>query len=425
MNGLKRNINTVWAREPFWGKYEELNDAIIPDLKMIQNFQIAKLQEFEKINADRRNEDFADLNSLFLEGSINSLPSNYKKDENEQLSKVLTQIVSHLNWTYKFSEGKEKYNYNGLQEPLKVLINDLERLNNIIISNGGQAIPDRYLDNLRSTLHSCQIGSLDNNNLTKWYKELNNFKGDLVEDIGVAWLSTLKIPNIMSLNTGALNYQGSGKFGRKGQLIQDIMILAVQSSDIEIKEIPIEYKNPKGNFVKSTIGQLLQDMEKANGQHKQIILDDNGYEVLLKLSALNFQAKAGLNQMLWNQSKSTQIKIGEFSEEDGLTISARRTFELLHSLDQDNIPQKDIWVKDSSKDYRMIADYGLATVMSKVLHLGKHGNDFVLTPEGFTSYSHRINTLMQKRKSRLTIRGNVTINDNTLGTPYNVGMTNY
>ena len=392
---------------------------------MIQNFQLAKLQEFEKINADRKNEEFADLNGLFLSGAINSLLGDYLADEENQLSKALTDIVSHLNWTYKYSEGDGKYNYEGMQAPLQTLINELERLNNVIVSNEGNAIPGRYLDTLRSTLHACQLGSIDSGTLTNWYKQLNNFKGDLVEDIGVAWLSTLKVPNIMSLNTGALNYQGSGKFGRKGQLIQDIMVLAVQSSDVDIKNISIEYKNPEGEFITSTIGQLLNDMEKANGQNKQIILNDNGYEVLLKLSALNFQAKAGLNQMLWNQSKSTQVTIGEFSNSDGLTVSARRTFELLHSLDQDNIPEKDIWVKDSSGDYRMIADYGLATVMTKVLHLGEHGNDFVLTPSGFTSYSYRISELMKKRKSRLTIRGGVTINDNTLGTPYNVSMTNY
>jgi hypothetical protein len=38
----------------------------------------------------------------------------------------------------------------------------------------------------------------------------------------------------------------------------------------------------------------------------------------------------------------------------------------------------------------MLADYGLATVLFKVLHIGEHGNDYVLTPSGFTPFSTRM-----------------------------------
>jgi hypothetical protein len=100
----------------------------------------------------------------------------------------------------------------------------------------------------------------------------------------------------------------------------------------------------------------------------------------LQLSALNIQAKAGINQLPWNQSKSTQVKIGQFDNNDNLRVSTRHTFELLHELDQDPVPQKDIWVEDQDKNYNLMADYGLATVLFKILHLEENGNDYILTP---------------------------------------------
>ena len=52
-------------------------------------------------------------------------------------------------------------------------------------------------------------------------------------------------------------------------------------------------------------------------------------------------------------------------------------------------------VKDSSPDYNALANYGLATVMNKVLHLSKEGNQFVLTPYGFMTFSERIKQLLK------------------------------
>ena len=153
----------------------------------------------------------------------------------------------------------------------------------------------------------------------------------------------MDVPNITTINVGGLNYQGSGKYGRKGQLIQDLMTL--KASKVDLGKIPITYKTPEGKLVTSSIAQMLHKMENASSQHKQIVLEDSGYETLLQLSVLNIQAKAGINQLPWNQSKSTQVKIGQFDNNDNLRVSTRHTFELLHELDQDPVPQKDIWVE--------------------------------------------------------------------------------
>lgn len=426
MANLKRNIRQVYKNiEPFWGKYSELNNAIVPDIDMIQQFQLEKIESFQKVMQQRVAGKNDIINQLFLSGNINSLISRSEEYEDLELERVITSIVGIMNGTYKDNKTKDRdeYKYNSLQQKLVSLVNILQKLNAVIASNNGQIIPEFYIEELKRTITACDMSSLNTSVLDEWFKHLNKFKGDLIEDIGVAWLNTMNIPNIQTLNTGALNYQGSGKFGRKGQLIQDLMTLEI--SDMDLDNISIEYKSVGGQMVNSTLRQFMQEMEKAKNINKQIILQDSGYQTLLELSTLNIQAKSGINQLPWNKSKSTSVSIGEYSDSDKLVISTRHTFELLHQLDQDNKPEKDIWVQDSSRDYNLMADYGLATVLFKVLHLEENGNDYILTPLGFTSFTDRIKYLMEKRRSRVTLQQQVTINDNTLGTSYNVSMTNY
>lgn len=422
---IRRNIEKVYQnKDPFWGKYAELNSAIVPDIGMIQNFQLQKIQMYQNIMSERVAGKNSRINQLFINNTINSLPGKNVKQENEELDKAITALIGMLNGTYKGNKSKSnpEYNYNLLQQKLKSIKQRLQQLNAIIVANDGKSIPASYVETLDEAIAACGMSSLNPSVLDSWFNHLNKFKGDLVEDIGVSWLSALKIPDVTTLNTGALNYQGSGKFGRKGQLIQDLMTLQV--SEIDLEKIPIEYKSLDGKFIKTTLKQFIDDMDKANKQHKQIILNDEGYETLLELSSLNIQAKSGINQLPWNESKSTSVSIGEFGD-DGLTLSTKRAFELLHELDQDNTPKKDIWVKDSSNDYNLMADYGLSTVLFKILHLEENGNDYVLTPQGFTTFTDRIAELIRKKNSRITLKEQVTINDNTLSTVYNVSMVGY
>lgn len=440
MADLRRNIRRVYkGLEPFWGKYTVLNDAKVPDIPMIQQFQLDRIQHFQKAMSDRVEGEDAKLNALFLNGQINSLPTKVKDGEEKRLDKAIEEIVKALNSTYDANKTKKKnngeYNYQKMARSLNWLQSCLEDLNKVIIANNGKGIPKKYITRLKEGINACQMSSLDSGFLDQWFNDLNNIKGDLVEDIGVAWLSALDIPTIDSIttiNTGSISYQGSGdssiadKYGRRGQLIQDLMTLKVSGADL--KKHTIQYR-PVGSkqVVTKTLEEFFADLDKANNDKgKQIVLYDSGYETLLNLSALNIQAKAGINQLPWNEgTKSTQVSIGEFADDDNLIVSARHTFELLHELDQETQPEKDIWVEDPSPDYNLMANYGLATVLFKILHLEENGNDYVLTPLGFTTFTDRIKYLIEKKESYVNIKEQVTINDNTLGEPYNVSMVGY
>jgi len=110
---------------------------------------------------------------------------------------------------------------------------------------------------------------------------------------------------------------------------------------------------------------------------------------LLGLNQISIQAKAGLKQPLWNKAKYNKVSIGEYPYDDGLSLSVHRTFELLHSLDLED--PKDDWVVDADGEYNALANYGLGTVIAKILHLSElEGNQYVLTPAGFTTFSQRM-----------------------------------
>ena len=195
-------------------------------------------------------------------------------------------------------------------------------------------------------------------------------------------------------------------------------MLNISNIDL-LNDLEISYKQGDKEYT-TTLGNFLNVVIRSNDS-KQIKIDDALYGLLLEMSDLNIQSKSGKNQLPWNtKSKNTHVSIGEFANNDGLTISVLRTFSLLHSLDLE--APKDQWVSDSSFDYNALANYGLATVLHKILHLSEMGNQYLLTPSGFIDYPTRLQQLFESRQSSVRIQGKVTINENTLGHPYAVNM---
>lgn len=428
LGDLRRDINKVYSdKDPFWGKYEILNEATIPGLDDIQNYQLKKIEDFQQASLVKAREKYASINQLFEDNRVNTLPAEHKRNEDIKLDEALTNIITTLNKTYGGNTSKKKptYDYDYLKQQVQSLYDQLQSLDSALQTAGAKdGLPGYYLDKLQEVMHACQLESLNPSVLKDWFTNLNNFKGNLVESIGTEWLEALGIKDIMILDTGALNLQGEvSEEHHRGQLIQDLMMLDV--SEPKILNTIVEYRRAgESKPTKHTLEELFADMKKASGQTKQIIITDNTYDILLKLSALNIQAKAGINQKPWNENNSTSVTIGSFGE-DNLTVSAKHTFELLHELDQDTNPRKDIWVKDTSQDYNMLADYGLATVLFKVLHLSQTNNQYLLTPDGFVTYTQRIKELIERKNSRIHIKGGVSINDDTMNTKYDVNMTNY
>ena len=54
--------------------------------------------------------------------------------------------------------------------------------------------------------------------------------------------------------------------------------MSLQISEVDLDNIPIEYKIPSGEIIKTSLREFINAMDSANKQHKQISIYDSGYE---------------------------------------------------------------------------------------------------------------------------------------------------
>ena len=424
-------IEQYTNKEPFWDPYEGtpqyslLNKVIIPTPEAIRAYQIEKIQNFEK-NAFKK---FSNLDGI-SKNNFNMLFQSFQTDETKKINKMLEEFVTKMNSFYYANkdENKSKKDWEYLQkrlEALKTVLNDLIKELNIpkTDSFGLPTVMGSTLELINNALKACNLSSLNPNEINNFLKHINQLKGDTLEELGVAYIRSLNLPNVASIRLGNV-YLNTKKQGQhSGQLIQDFIAYDINSPDI-LKDTIVEYKPIGSNkTIKAPLSQLFADIEKANGQSQQIVITDDTYDVLTNLQSLNIQAKSGKNQLPWNKNKSTQVSINEYGKTEKLAISVKTTFNLLHSLNKKENNKQPWLIKNSSNDYNALANYGLATVMNKVLHISQKENQYLLTPYGFMTFSERMKQLLSQENYIALIQEKVILNDNTLYEKYNVGIT--
>lgn len=430
----RRNIIEGYAgKDPFWDPYDGdpqyslLNKVEVPSTAAIRNYQIEKIKQFEQA---AMSEKFNNLDGVAT-GQFENIIKSFESDEAKKINEKLEHFVTTMNrfyWANK-DEQKTERSWKYIQNALKSLeasLIDLMKELEIPDQNelGTKTVMGATLVKVQNALKACGLGSLDSATINEFLKNINQMKGDTLEELGVAYFRKLKVPNIESIRLGSVYLKSDGRKGRhSGQLIQDLIAYDITSPDI-LNDVEVEYR-PIGSdtYIKAPLSQLFADIEKANGGSKQITITDETYDVLTNLQSINIQAKSGKNQLPWNQNKSTSVSIGEYDPIDNLELSVYRTFQLLHTLNSEENNVQPWLVKDSSDDYNALANYGLATVMHKVLHLSSDGNQFVLTPYGFMTFSQRMAQLLKTENYIALIQGNVTLGKDTMTKDHKVGIT--
>lgn len=428
-NILENYVN----KDPFWDpyngtpQYSLLNQVEVPTITAIRTYQIEKIEEFENKAFESK---FQNLDSIAKDNFSNIIGS-FENDESQIINQMLENFVTKMNSFYYVNKGENKSEKDwqylrrrliALKKALSLLMKELS----VPKTNafGMPTVLQSTLERIESTLAACSIDSLNVATVNDFLKNINQIKGDTLEELGVAYFRQLRIPNIESIRLGSVFLNTDGRQGRhKGQLIQDLIAFDITSPNI-LNDVEVEYK-PIGsnNYIKAPLSKLFEDIEKANGGSKQIVITDDTYDVLMNLQSINIQAKSGKNQLPWNQNASTSVSIGEYDKVDKLAISVYHTFRLLHSLNSAENGVQPWIVKNTGDDYNALANYGLATVMSKVLHLSEQGNQFVLTPFGFMTFSARMKQLLKTNNYIALIQGNVAINKTTMSNKYKVGIT--
>ena len=404
----------ITNKSPFWGKYKNLNKVRTPNEEMIKNYQLQKLAELQKqsLKEQALSHSKASLliNTLFNNKAINNIDSLYKQNQQVSLQEAITNIVTDIGETrqafYKKSATRKEQDA-AVVKNLKSLSSSLENIIQELELKG--SVTGNYLKKLNDIIAKTDLNHGD---IVHFIKTINQYQGDIVEDLGVDWFNK-RIPkdlHVKAVNVGKLVL--NSKEGRKqGQLIQDLLLIDMDLLNLDdYSNIPISY-TLGGKKEELPLRDFLEKIQTYDGDEGMIVIEDFAYTTLMQLSALNIQSKSGLKQLPWNQNKSTSIALGEITTEANIGIPVIKAFNLLIALNQEN--PKDKWIEpDINEEYKLMANYGIATLLHKVLHLSANeGNQYLLTPSGFITFYERMVQIFEKNNNYFKVTKKVILKD--------------
>lgn len=388
-------------RTSFWGKYANLNNAVppTPTAEAIHEYQLQKIQNAQEtvLKTARANRSrFKEVEDLIY--NKNDI-GEYTAEEDREIQASIQRIyesIGEIRGTVKTknSDGSFKDAYIKKQEIENLLISLSNQLTVLGTKFQTTGVYDRDLLEINNLIQSLsKYKTLGNKSFKNWFRRLNQIQGELLEQMGIAW-GRKTIPQDIEILDTAKVYLSS-KSQHSGQLISDLIYLDMNKVDIET--IPITY-HLNGEPHTVSLQEFIQIVNNQSGKSEQIVINDEGYEILQKAIILQIQAKSGKTQLPWNANASTQVSILEFQNENppGGGLSVLETLQLLKSLDEEQ--PNDGWVLDDNMItyYQAMANYGLATCLAKVMHLNAdRGNQYLLTPDGIITFSERVYQLFR------------------------------
>ena len=430
------NRTSFWNDSKDGDRYGSLNKAWPPkpSAEAIHQYQMQKIFQFNKIALDASKENygkFDELAQLLLADSTSELPGEYQDEQNKEISESIKKVFDNISEmrsinkaSFEIMDSRTKHDSMLLQ--LKELSSQLEILRQTLNINS-RAYEENLtaINNIINALNKS--ASLNTNAFKNFWKGINQIQGDLLEELGTAWFNE-RIPSemeIQMITTGNVSLNTSRSDRHTGQIIQDMLSLDISGNNLDNIYISYYLKGIKQTPV--TLREFINLLDNHSPSDTKIVIDDEGYDVLLNLSKLNIQAKSGKNQLPWNVNASTSVSISEYANEPaGGYLSAAETFSLLYQLDTEHPTDKWVVNEDPQDYYKALANYGLATVLYKVMHIDNYeGNQLILTPNGFMTFAQRINQIFQKNPNGyISLSGSVFSNGrlNALTEPHHVSI---
>lgn len=370
------------GHDSFYGDYSYLNAVEAPSDSMIQDYQLMKLKEFQM--ASIKNDTKARKINQFLlhNGQLGTSSEQYDKIVYDSMNNLFNQINQLISTGAMSKKTRAALAENQtLESNIVNKLNSLGKKLNELRTSADMTIQSTYIDQLDNL-----ISQLPNGDLDSVLRTLYHLKGDILEEIGTEWLNK-RIP--ADLNTRA--YSTGSVRGKSGQLISDIMMMDMDLVNLN-SDIKISFKlGGNGAMQELSLKDFLNLMESYSGQ-EQIVITSEAEDVLNSMSVFGIQAKSGVNQLPWNTgSKNTWASI----EGGGINQYVDFLFRLQQLYNSWDVEHKNI--KKTSPAYTAMANYQLATQLSKVLHLSQKDNQYVLTPNGFMPFVTRILELYERK----------------------------
>lgn len=374
-------------RQEFYNDYEDLKYISKPEDKDIYEYQLRKLQEFQ-LQAFKENQKAQKINDFFqFNGSFKKSANEYDRILEKSLGDLYASINNLIASGVMHKETRSKIKEN--QELQDKILHQLQITGNLL---------QELRNKTNMTISSSYINKIDNlintfpntSNIDDILKNLYHLKGDILEEVGTEWFNK-RVPTELKTSTRA--YSTGSIHGKNGQLIQDILIMDMESINLE-QSIIMDFKLD-GKKYSLPLKQFLHMIEKYSGT-KQIVIDSEAEDILLKHSLAGIQAKSGINQLPWNKtSLNTHVSIEQGAGDENSIEYVNFLTKIQHLYQYWDTDHRNI--KKRTPEYRAMANYTIGTSLSKVLHLSKTGNQFVLTPEGFMPFVDRIIQLYERR----------------------------
>lgn len=379
---LYSNAPVLKVHDNFYGEYEKFQDLEAPTPTQIAEYQRNKLMQFQAQAFKENNK--TDLINKFLQfnGVLATSSDEYDQIVYGKLNDLFAQINQLISKGYMSKNlradlATNKQLEQTLVQKLQILGNTL----NTLRSQANMTISSSYIDQLDAVIKDLPQGDID-----LVLRTLYHLKGDILEEVGVEWFNN-RIPqdlNVKAFSTGSIR-------GKSGQLIQDLLVVDMDSEDLLDMEIEFKLGDTKQSL---PLKDFFKKVESYSGS-EQIVINSEGEQLLQSISLLGIQAKSGVNQLPWNTgTKNTHVSIqGDGGELDRYCIFLDHMEKLRNSIDWDGAKN----IKKESPAYTAMANYELAKSLSKVLHLSQMANQYVLTPNGFMPFVSRILELYEKK----------------------------
>ena len=398
LNSRFKKLKIAREHTGFWrdeggADYSELNNYPIYEDKDIRAAQLASLKQYE-ILAQKENKQARRVNNFLLsEGKFLDAETELQKSISNAFESIMGNIDSIRTSGGLSSKARQRESVlNKTRESLKAIERALSNL-----KTSGIVVNGTYINELVNALHTVEANGISADTVNSLMKNFFNLQGEVLEVLGTQFYNE-RIPKDIkfskAITTGQLSIGGK-------QSISDLLILNVEEIDVR-KDLIIEYKLD-GKPYALPLEEFLNLVESYSGR-KQINISSTTMDKISEVVISGIQAKSGINQLPWNKNKKVNI------------YDLHPAFTLLNQLYHDSIPawwSKGNYMNKTSSAYQALANYGLKDQLDFILSLSQQKNNFLLTREGFVSYTYRINQLIEQRNSYFKVAGRVDISTGT------------